>query len=141
MLSLRKAIARRSWLLAVLSFMLLALNQQVIACDIMMMSPDQAGQHCQKHGSGTQQMDPTKKACCDFSFEFSAAGTCQNDHGSVTISSLSGKFNPDYHPLIITVSLQDVFPYPRSTLLSLAPDREASRPGARTYLITQRLRI
>jgi len=141
MLSLRKFIAPRSWLLPVLGFLLLVLNQQAIACEMMMVSPDQGAQHCLKHDSGTQQMDPTKKACCDFSFEFSAADPCHNDHGATINSSLSGKFNPDYHPLFIIVSLQDVFPHPRATPLILTPDRESSRPGIHTYLATQRLRI
>jgi len=141
MLTLRKIIARRSWLPPVLTFMLLALNQQAIACEMMIMSPDQTGQHCLKHDSGTQQMDPTKKPCSDFPFEFSAAGSCHNNHDATINSSLSSKFNPDYHPLFIIVSLQDVFPYPHSTLLIHTPDRESSRPGTQTYLATQRLRI
>src|SRR3989304_239146 len=117
MLPIRKNIARRSWLLAVLAFMLLAQMQQAVACELMNLSPGQAGQHCLNHDSGMQQMGQAKKAYCDFLFEFSAAGPCHNDHGTVINSSLSGKLSPDYHPLFIIISLQDVFPYPHSTPL------------------------
>ena len=141
MLTLRKIIARRSWLLTVLGFMLLAQIQQAVACELMMVSPEQTGQHCLQHDSGMQQMDQAKKACCDFSFEFSASGPCHIDNGAAINSSLSGKLNPDYHPVFITFNMQDVFPYPQSPPLVLTPDHESSRPGTQTYLATQRLRI
>ena len=141
MLTLRKNIARRSGLLVVLAFMLLAQMQQAVACELMNLSPGQAGQHCLNHDSGMQQMGQAKKAYCDFLFEFSAAGPCHNDHGTVINSSLSGKLSPDYHPVFITFNMQDVFPYPQSPPLVLTPDHESSRPGTQTYLATLRLRI
>ena len=142
MLTLRKIIARRSGLPVVLAFMLLMLNQQAIACDMMMLSFDQAGQHCLKHDRCTQQMDPTKKPCCDFSFEFSAAGNqCHNDQGTLINSSLSGKLHPDYQPVFMIINLQDTFHRPQPSPLTYIPDRGPSRPGAQTYLTTQRLRI
>jgi hypothetical protein len=141
MQTLRKNIARRSWLLAVLSFVLLAQMQQAVACELMNLSPDQAGQYCQKHTDGMQQMGQAKKAHCDFLFKFSTAGPCHNDPGTVINPSLSGKLHPDYHPVLITTALQEIFTYPSSPPLVLIPERESSRTGTQTYLITQRLRI
>ena len=141
MSSLRKNIARWSWLSAVLGFMLLAQMQQAVACELMNLSPGQAGQHCRKHDSGTQRMGQAQKAHCAFFFESSAIGPCHYDHGAAVNSSLSGKLNPDYQPVLITANLQDIFPYPQSPPLALIPDRESSRPGTQIYLITQRLRI
>lgn len=141
MSSLRKIVARWSWLSAVIGFLLLAQMQQVIACDIMSMPPAKAGQHCAMPHSGIMQMAQAKKAYCDFLFKFSTAGQCHNDPGVTISPSLSGKLQPDYHPVLITANLQDIFPYPQSPPLVLAPDRGSSRPGIQTYLITQRLRI
>lgn len=141
MLTLRKNIIRRFWLLAVLGFMLLAQMQQAIACELMTMSPDHAGQHCRKHDGGMQQTGQAQKAYCAFLFKFSNAGPCHNDPGATINASPSGKLRLDYHPVLITANLQDIFSYPQSPPLVLVPDRASSRSGTQTYLLTQRLRI
>ena len=142
MLPLRKTITRRSWLLAVVIFTLLAQMQLAIACEMMIMAPAKTGQHCAMSHSGTIQMAQAKKGCCDFSFAFSpASNQCHTDQGTVITSSLSGKLHPDYQPVFMIISLQDTFHRPQPSPLTYIPDRGPSRLGARTYLTTQRLRI
>jgi len=142
MLSLRKSIVRRSWLLPVLGFLLLVLNQQAIACEIMIMPPVKTGQHCYLHHCAPQKPDQMQKTCCDFSLEFSTAGNqCHNNQATVITPSLSGKLSLDFQPVFMMVSLQNVFPYSLLPTPAHIPAGKLSLPGSQTYLATQRLRI
>ena len=142
MLSLRKTIARWPCLMGMFGFLLLVQIQQAIACEMMIMPRVKAGQHCAMPHSGTMQMAQAKKGCCDFSYAFSpASNQCHTDQGTVITPSLSGKLHPDYQPVFMIISLQDTFHRPQPSPLTYIPDRGSSRPGAQTYLTTQRLRI
>jgi hypothetical protein len=141
MMTLRKTISRRPWLLAALGFLLLTQIQQAIACDLMMVFPDQDAPHCPQHDSSKQQMDPAKKPCCDFPHAYSTSGPCHSDPGATISPAQSGKLQLDHHPLFIIIGLREFFSYPQSPPLALVQYRESSRPGTQTYLLTQRLRI
>jgi len=140
--TLRKIIVRQSWLMAVVVFALLLQIQQALACDMMMDTPAPVGDHCNKHDTGKKPVDKTAPPCCDFSRALTVkAGHCYGGQDAAINNHLLGKLDPDFHPVIILVSPQDVIPAPYLTALLLIPDRETSRPGTRTYLSTQRLRI
>ena len=142
MTTLRKIIVRKSWLMAFVVFALLVQIQQVLACDMMMDMPAPVGDHCNNQDTGGKPADKTAPPCCDFSGALTVkAGHCYGGQDTAINNHLSGKLNPDFHPVIILVSPQDVIPASNLTALLLIPDRKSSQPGTRTYLSTQRLRI
>lgn len=142
MLTLRKFIARRSWLMAVVAFALLVQIQQALACDMMIDIPVPVDDHCYKHDAGEKPAGKTMPPLCDFSKALSVKAVhCYDGHEAAINQQLLGKLNPDFHPVIILVSPQDIFPSPNLTTLFFIPDRKLSQPGTRTYLSTQRLRI
>lgn len=140
--TLRKIIVRQSWLMAVVVFALLVQIQQALACDMMIDTSAPVGDHCHKHDAGKKPADKTTPPCCDFSRALAVkAGHCYDGHEAAINNYLPGKLNPDFHPVIILVSPQDVISSSYLTTLLFIPDRKSSRPGTRTYLSTQRLRI
>ncbi len=142
MLTLRKVIGRQSWLMVVVVFALLVQIQQALACDMMIDTSAPVGDHCYKHDTGKKPADKTTPPCCDFSKALAVkAGHCYDGHEAAINNHLLGKLNPDFHPVIILVSPQDVIPSSYLTTLLYIPDRKSSRSGTRTYLSTLRLRI
>jgi len=142
MLTLRKFIARRSWLMATVVIALLIQIQQTLACDVMIDTPMPASEHCYKHDAGEKPVDKSTPPCCDFSAGPSMKnGHCHDGHETAINQYLLGKLSPDVQPLIIIVNIQDIFPPPYITRFHYIPDRNSSLPGTQTYLSTQRLRI
>jgi hypothetical protein len=141
-LTWKNVIIRQSWLMAIVVFALLVQIQQTLACDMMIDTPAPAGDHCIKHDTGENPADKTMPPCCDLSKAFTVkTGHCF-DGQEVTLNNyLLGKLNPDFHLVIVLFSTQNVIPPPYLTSSFFIPDRNASRPGTRTYLSTRRLRI
>jgi len=142
MFTLRKIIVRQSWLMAVVVFALLIQIQQALACDMMVDTSAPVDDHCYKHDEGEKPAGKTMPPLCDFSKSLSVKAVhCYDGHEAAINQQLLGKLNPDFHPVIILVSPQDIFPSRNLTTLFFVPDRKSSQPGTRTYLSTQRLRI
>jgi hypothetical protein len=142
MLTLRKFIARRSWLMATVVIALLIQVQQTLACDVMIDTPMPASEHCYKHDAGKKPADKSTPPCCDFSTALSMKnGHCHDGHETTFNLNLLGKLNPDTQPVFIITSPQDLFSFAHLTRFHYIPDRNSSQPGTHTYLSTQRLRI
>ncbi|OGT75000.1 MAG: hypothetical protein A2W76_07410 [Gammaproteobacteria bacterium RIFCSPLOWO2_12_47_11] len=142
MLTIRKFIARRSWLMATVVIALLIQVQQTLACDVIIDTPMPASEHCYKHDAGEKPADKSTSPCCDFSTALSMKTSHCHDGQETTFNlNLLGKLNPDTQPVFIITSPQDVFFSSYLTALLYIPDRKSSRLGTHTYLSTQRLRI
>jgi len=142
MLTWKNVIIRQSWLMAIVVFALLVQIQQALACDMMLDTPVPVSDHCFKYDTGEIPADKTMPPCCDFSSALTVkAGHCFDGQEAAINNYLLGKLNPDFHPAIVLFSTQNVISPPYLTSSLFIPDRNASRPGTRTYLSTRRLRI